>query len=236
MFKTMAIGVMYNKGDVVGNNGVVFLIELIRKEKYKRRALFLCTCGNTFEAIISNVTTGNTRSCGCFQKKRVIEASLKHGLRSHPLYSTWCNIKTRCFNKNCDCYDCYGGRGITVSSEFANNAGLFIKYVLSLDNSMRDGYSIDRINNNGNYERGNLRWADWFTQSVNKRNNHVTKSGFIGVYITYRGLKYKALITHNNKKVHIGYSFKTPEEAAIARDRYIVEHNLPHRLSGLSLD
>ena len=85
-------------------------------------------------------------------------------------------MKDRCLNRNSDHYSDYGGRGITVCREWKNDFMTFKTWALS--NGYSDNLTIDRINNNGNYEPNNCRWADNDTQSKNKRNNR---------YITYQG-------------------------------------------------
>lgn len=93
--------------------------------------------------------------------------SKQHGER---LYNIWTKMKGRCFNKNNDSYEKYGGRGITVFGEWVNDFTLF--YEWSINNGYGDDLTIDRINNDGNYEPSNCRWATRTTQNRNKRNNH----------------------------------------------------------------
>ena len=86
------------------------------------------------------------------------------------LYRMWADIKKRCYNKNCDYYNRWGGRGITVYEPWIINYPAFKEWILKNLGERPKNYSIDRINNNGNYEPGNLRWATSSDQNSNKRN------------------------------------------------------------------
>ena len=89
---------------------------------------------------------------------------------------------------------------------------------------------MDRINNDGNYEPTNIRWADKTTQALNKRISKSNTSGFVGIYWNKVNTKWLAQISVNKILIYIGY-FKIKEEAVQARDNYIIENNLPHKLS-----
>lgn len=94
-----------------------------------------------------------------------------HGKRRTRLYSTWTGMKTRCTNKNCAKYKNYGGRGIKICDEWLNNFQSF--YDWAMENGYRDDLSIDRINNDGNYEPSNCRWIKMEEQASNKTTNHL---------------------------------------------------------------
>jgi hypothetical protein len=83
-------------------------------------------------------------------------------------YRTWQNMKNRCYNKNHPQYPNYGGRGITIFEDWINDFPKFFEYI---GQKPTKKHSIDRINNDGNYEPGNVRWATWYQQGSNKRNS-----------------------------------------------------------------
>ena len=120
----------------------------------------------------SHLRSGNTASCGCYHKKRVSETSKTHGLtgktgNSH--YTRWMNIKARTANPNNSNYQNYGERGIKMYPAWFNN---FILFKTWLDENLGpcpDGYSLDRIDNDGHYCPSNLRWASAKTQNNNQR-------------------------------------------------------------------
>lgn len=87
----------------------------------------------------------------------------------HYLYNTWVSIKQRCFNKKCDDYLRYGATGITMYSLWIDDSKSFLEWIDKNLGMRPDGYSIDRIDPWGNYEPGNLRWADRKTQRMNIR-------------------------------------------------------------------
>jgi hypothetical protein len=97
----------------------------------------------------------------------IVKAHTTHGLSKHPLYKVWNGIKQRCRNPKCFGYKDYGGRGISYSPEWENFEVFFVDVV----KGYKKGLQLDRINNDGNYEPGNVRWADRVQQMRNVRTN-----------------------------------------------------------------
>jgi len=151
----------------------------------------------------------------------------KHGLKGTPLYIKWKSIKGRLFNPNNSRYEYYGGRGITMYPLWIHNAKRFCDYIESLPNYNRPGFtSIDRIDNDGNYEPGNLRWATKVIQRNNQRLSKLNKTGYFGINFLNRIYKpWNAHINVNKKRTHIG-NYATLIEAVVARNNYIIGHNL----------
>lgn len=141
----------------------------VRRVSYDRW-IFRCDCGNEKEASKSNVARGQTTSCGCY----AIEQSSTHRATKHPLYLTWKGMIQRCTAPGNPAYKNYGGRGIKVCEKWLNDPWAFFADV----GERPPGTSLDRIDNNGHYEPGNVRWRTKREQAWNMRKNHL---------ITYRG-------------------------------------------------
>ena len=127
-----------------------------------------CECGK--EWIAKSVAVCRARKVGHWQCKSCAGTTRdKHGIKGHYLYKTWYGMVQRCYNKKNSRYSGYGGRGISIHHEWLADPSLFVKWCDNTLGDRPDGHTLDRIDNDGGYVPGNLRWADKETQARNTR-------------------------------------------------------------------
>lgn len=127
----------------------------------------LCTCGITKVVVASSLINGLTTSCGCRKREVIGDSRRTHGKSRSKTYMIWSGMRKRCENPNVKCWAHYGGRGIKVCERW----GAFENFLADMGECPK-GHSIERVNNDGNYEPSNCIWADKRTQSMNKRDSH----------------------------------------------------------------
>lgn len=129
-----------------------------------------CDCGGRSDVRTGELTSGKTNSCGCLRHRRDPD-----GKKLHPLYGIWCGIKSRCENPNRKQFTRYGGAGINVCPRWRSD---FWAFVADMGDRPSPDHSIDRIDNEGDYEPGNCRWATHIEQANNRRRTRM---------VVYRG-------------------------------------------------
>jgi hypothetical protein len=144
------------------------LVPLHQDEHGHRYWLFGCDCGTAVKMLQNNVASGRSTQCKeCANQSRKWKKSKVVGgvpSKEHPLYCTWRNMIDRCrYDFRWD-YQYYGGRGITVCSRWES----FELFVADMGVPPTEDHTLDRINNDGNYEPGNCRWATWSEQRLNR--------------------------------------------------------------------
>lgn len=163
-----------------GRLKALYRIEDDRKETYW---LCRCDCGNQIAVSLTSLRSGNTRSCGCLHKdylKNMDRSKIshkKHGAydkygNCERLYGVWKGMRRRCNNPNSDSYKYYGARGIKVCDEWNNDYASFREWALEHGynpNATHGECTIDRIDNNSNYEPNNCRFVPMKIQNSNKR-------------------------------------------------------------------
>ena len=148
--------------DLTGN--VYGRLTVLRRGDYDRWGNILwvcrCECGTNKSINGGSLRSGNSQSCGCLNKELTSDRNIKLKITTHNQYQTrlyriYTHMKHRCANPKCDHYHRYGGRGIKVCDEWQN----FSKFATwARANGYQENLTIDRINNDGNYEPNNCQW------------------------------------------------------------------------------
>jgi len=151
-----------------------------------------CDCGSEVVVRGGNLASKITKSCGCYHREVTKRRNRTHGLATTKIYMIWAGIHTRCTNHNEKSYERYGGRGIKVCDRW-----LKFENFLADMGERPDGMSLDRINNNGDYEPNNCRWATRKEQCRNRRNNRLVEyrgeTKLLVEWCELLGLKYKLI-------------------------------------------
>jgi hypothetical protein len=162
--------------------GRLTVVECLGTNKYRDR-IFLCkcSCGGESKVAGCQLRLGRTRSCGCLKVEASKRGNLKHGLSREGgsqarLYRIWSHMRQRCSNPNDKIFKYYGGRGIKVCREWDESCVAFHGWALA--HGYNPGLSIERVDNNGNYDPENCIWASRQTQALNKRTSRlITHNG-----------------------------------------------------------
>jgi hypothetical protein len=148
----------------------------------RRAAKCQCSCGNIVVIFLSHLTSGCVVSCGCRRRDLGHELAKSperltairarfttHGMAGHPLYGTYRNMVARCYDPRRKDFARYGGRGIGVHEEWLGDPAVFIAWIEANLGPRPTGMSLDRVDNEGNYEPGNVQWATFSEQQLNRR-------------------------------------------------------------------
>lgn len=168
----------------------------------------LCDCGNETIVRANNLKSGAVRSCGCLLHT---SKNATHRMSNTRIYHIWASMRSRCSNKNLPFYKNYGGRGISVCDEWNNSFETF--YSWAINNGYRDGSSIERIDNDGNYCPENCKWIDLGKQANNRRMNkrieYKGETHNLSEWCKILGVSYSLVHNRMNK---LGWSFERAVE------------------------
>ncbi len=159
--------------DITGSTfGRITVLRRIGSRRSAALWLCRCECGNLAKEITTKIRNGHTISCGCFRKTQ--KANYIHGYSFKSEYYAWNNAKRRCTEPKNISWKNYGGRGIRMCDEWAQNFSAFIAHI---GPKPSQDLTLDRIDTNGNYEPGNVRWTTKSEQAKSRRPKpHIPKT------------------------------------------------------------
>ena len=196
--------------------------------KFKARfGIYSCTdCASEFKANSAKVKSRNTQICPTCSKDGRHRKT--HGMKGTRIYSIWQNMNARCFKTYSTSYKDYGERGITMLPSWKDSFEVF--YAWAQENGYSPDLEIDRVDTNGDYSPDNCRWTNKNVQNANRNQAKNAEGLYTGVY--KHGNKYKLMVGYLSVPTYLGL-FGSEEEAAIARNLYIEQNNLPHKICEL---
>lgn len=195
-------------------------------EKYihKSQAYWNCVCDCGSNSVVASqaLKRNTTVSCGCYNYERTSIMNKRHGMYNHPLYVLWQNVKARTTNPYATGYEYYGGRGITICSEWVDDFLEFAMYMVTLGWT-RD-HEIDRINVDGNYEPNNVRIVTRQQNMMNTRSKINATSKYKGVSWDKTRNKWAVRIRNGSKHEFLGRYDDEQFAAKVYDDRAMELH------------
>lgn len=178
-----------------------------------------CDCGVEKRAGGAALRSGMTTSCGCYAKEATSNRSKTHGLSKTRMYQLWAGMKARCYRKTSPDYPQWGGRGISVCPQWRDS---FEQFLADMGDRPK-GATLDRIDNDGNYEPGNCRWASRKEQNRNRRDNlQLTMNGetrCVNEWAEHLGIDASTF----RARIRRGWSIEKAAKVPIATQERIIE-------------
>ena len=197
------------------------VLEMAHAHNNRRFWLCRCDCGTEKTVVGGILRNGNSKSCGCLNRELQISRPTTHGMTGTRIHAVWFSMRGRCENPADQSFKNYGGRGIKVCERWQS----FANFYADMGPTYAPGLTIDRRNNDGDYEPTNCQWLPRAEQSRNRRLATEWKfksapistntSGIRGVSRNPRGKGWVASICINRKQKRLGL-FATKREAAQA--------------------
>lgn len=190
-----------------------------------------CDCGSIIKVTKNHLTTGHTKSCGCYAKDRTKEVRTSHGLSTHPLYVVWKDMLLRCYDPRHKSYELYSSNNRTVCEEWIEDIKIF--YEWSISNGWAKGLQLDRIDNSKGYSPSNCRFVTPQENVNNRSSGGNSKTGYEGVWFDKNRNNFQCYISsksiNGGVRVCLG-RFDTIEEAVLCRNQFILDNNIPNRI------
>lgn len=186
-------------GKVVGRLTVICRNGYAPNGKSQETAwLCRCECGNEKTIARSQLVKERIVSCGCKRKEHMGALNRTHGQSNTAEHRIWTNMKTRCTNKKATGFEHYGGRGIKMCDRWLNSFEAFYK---DMGPRPSPDHTIDRIDNNGNYEKSNCRWAVDETQKNNRSDTIFLELNGVKMgaaqWARDRGISYRTIVSRH---------------------------------------
>lgn len=175
----------------------------------RRKFRAICDCGVEKSYLVNQLTSGRTKSCGCFNKERI----KTHGMFDTRQYQCWADMKTRCDNASHKVYDSYGGRGIIYCKKWSTFEGFWEDMCSTYDDTL----TLNRRDNDGNYCKENCSWDTKNFQGHMRRKLQGTKLEVIGGVLNEDSGMISAAIKKEGKRLLLG-NYATEQEVAEAYD------------------
>ena len=167
----------------------------------------MCDCGNETVVRGYSLESGGTKSCGCLKREKAKPPMIiKHGMSDTRLYQCWKDMKGRCNRPTSARYYTHGARGITVCEEWLSFEPF---YEWAMENGYQDNLTLDRIDNDGNYEPSNCRWVTMEVQGNNRRTNRLVEYGGEEMTISELSKKTGVLNATLRSRLNRGASIET---------------------------
>lgn len=195
--------------DMTGQRfGLLVCVEFVEIKSHNSYWRCKCDCGNECIVGRNHLLDGHTKSCGCYHDwcTKYNNGNSTHGLTHERLYAIWTNMKQRCYNTLNPKFKRYGARGIRVCDEWYNSFESF--YEWSMQNGYKDDLTIDRIDNNGNYEPSNCRFVDCKTQMNNYSKNRWIEYNGETLTLTQWADKLNMSVTLLGERLRAGWDFE----------------------------
>ena len=243
------MGKLKSYDHLIGQKSYHLTVVDVVKNGNQQKLKCKCDCGNEVIYNPNVFVNGTVKSCGCYKIKKLNDYNKTHthipwnknnNMGKHPLHGTWSQMIARCEHPQNTMYKHYGARGISVCEEWHD----FWKFVEWSDSigGRPDGYTLDRINVDGNYEPSNCRWTDGKTQSRNtSRSIHVTYNGKTQVLKDWSielGIPYKTLSYRYKKGFPLDDVFSKEKFTKFPRHKvlncYDKDGNLLHSYNNFS--